>query len=74
MIKAMEVDKAVEKRINGKGSYFKTVFVADTESDVAAMNANGSEYLNYPAGSAVICVETGSAYLMNASENEYVEV
>lgn len=74
MIKAIEVDKRIERRIPEDGTYFKTVFVADTEADVTGMNHPDSMYLNYPAGSAVICCETGSAYLMNASETEYVEV
>lgn len=74
MIKAIEVDKRIERRIPEDGTYFKTVFVADTEADVAEMNAEGSGYLNYPAGSAVICCETGSAYILNASETEYKEV
>ena len=73
MIKAIEVDKDT-KKCTDKGVYFRTTFVADTESDVAEMNAEGSGYLNYPAGSAVICCETGSAYLMNASEDEYKKV
>lgn len=74
MIKAIEVDKRVERIIAGEGSYFKTVFVADTEADVNGMNHTDSMYLNYPAGSAVICCETGSAYILNASEDEYCEV
>ena len=74
MIKAMEVDKTNERRIAGKGSYFRTVFVADGEADITDMNTEGSEYLNYPAGSAVICTGDKKLYMLNASENEYKEV
>lgn len=74
MIKAMEYNHEITRKIPGKGTYFKTTFVADTGSDIAEMNKNGSEYLNYPAGSAVIAIDSGTAYILNASESEYVEV
>ena len=51
--------------------YYQTAFVADTASDITAMNAQGSEYLNYPAGSAAICMEDGNVYILNAEETEY---
>lgn len=54
--------------------YYQTAFVADTASDITAMNATGSEYLNYPAGSAVICCENKKRYVLNASETAYTEV
>ena len=54
--------------------YYQTAFVADTASDITAMNATGSVYLNYPAGSAVICCENKKRYVLNASETAYTEV
>ena len=53
---------------------YQTAFVADSASDITAMNAQGSEYLNYPAGSAAICCENGKRYILNASETAYTEV
>lgn len=51
--------------------YYQTAFVADGTSDITAMNAQGSVYLNYPAGSAALCIEDGNVYVLNASETEY---
>lgn len=51
--------------------YNLTQFVADELADIAVMNAEGSEYLNYPAGSAAICMEDGNVYVLNAAETEY---
>lgn len=51
--------------------YYQTSFVADEASDITAMNAQGSEYLNYPAGSAALCLGDGNVYILNASETEY---
>lgn len=51
--------------------YYQTAFVADTASDITAMNATDSEYLNYPAGSAVLCIGDGNVYVLNASETAY---
>ena len=51
--------------------YYQTSFVADAASDIADMNAEGSEYLNYPAGSAALCLGDGNVYILNASETEY---
>ena len=51
--------------------YYQTSFVADEASDIADMNAEGSEYLNYPAGSAALCLGDGNVYILNASETEY---
>lgn len=52
-------------------SYAHTDFIADSVSDITAMNAAGSEYLNYPAGSAALCLEDGNVYILNASETAY---
>lgn len=52
--------------------YYQTSFVADEASDITAMNAQGSAYLNYPAGSAALCLEDGNVYILNAEETEYV--
>lgn len=54
--------------------YYQTAFVADEASDITAMNAQGSAYLNYPAGSAAICCENKKRYVLNASETAYAEV
>lgn len=51
--------------------YYQTAFVADTASDITAMNAQGSAYLNYPAGSAALCLGDGNVYILNAEETEY---
>ena len=51
--------------------YSQTQFIADAASDIAAMNASGSVYLNYPAGSAALCLEDGNVYILNAAETEY---
>ena len=51
--------------------FFHTDFIADDTSDITAMNAAGSEYLNYPAGSAALCIEDGNVYILNASETAY---
>lgn len=51
--------------------YYQTAFVADTASDITAMNAQGSAYLNYPAGSAALCIGDGNVYVLNASETAY---
>lgn len=65
------------KNVNGKPIksevYFcLTEFIADSVSDIAYMNSAGSEYLNYPAGSAVLCIEDGNVYILNAIETEYM--
>lgn len=52
--------------------YYQTSFVADEASDITAMNAEGSAYLNYPAGSAALCLGDGKVYILNAEENEYI--
>lgn len=52
--------------------YYQTSFVADETSDITAMNADGSTYLNYPAGSAVLCLADGNVYILNAEETEYI--
>ena len=52
--------------------YYQTSFVADETSDITAMNADGSTYLNYPAGSAAICLGDGKVYILNAEETEYI--
>lgn len=54
--------------------YPMTAFVADGTADITAMNAEGSEYLNYPAGSVVICAANKKKYILNASETAYSEV
>lgn len=52
-------------------TYYRTQFIADGTEDITAMNAEGSTYLNYPAGSAVLCIGDGNVYVLNASETEY---
>lgn len=52
-------------------TYYLTQFIADGTSDITAMNAEGSTYLNYPAGSAVLCIGDGNVYVLNASETAY---
>ena len=52
--------------------YYQTSFVADETSDITAMNADGSTYLNYPAGSAALCLGDGKVYILNAEETEYI--
>lgn len=52
--------------------YYMTSFVADEASDITAMNAEGSAYLNYPAGSAALCLADGNVYILNAEETEYI--
>lgn len=74
MIKAMEVDKSVERKIAGVGSFFRTTFVCDNSADITTMNSANSEFLNYPAGSAVINTDNGKVYVLNARENEYKEI
>ena len=52
--------------------YYQTAFVADTASDITAMNAQDSAYLNYPAGSAALCLGDGNVYVLNAEETGYI--
>lgn len=54
-------------------TYFRTKFIADETSDITAMNAAGSEYLNYPCGSFALCIADGGVYVMNATETEYMK-
>lgn len=70
MIKPIDSNHDVVRYVNGQ-SYAQTAFVADGTSDITAMNADGSAYLNYPAGSAAICMEDGNVYILNAEETEY---
>lgn len=82
MIKPIGSNKSISRTVQRTGTYdgemrtmndiyYLTQFVADEITDIAAMNAAGSEYLNYPAGSAAICMEDGNVYVMNAAETEY---
>ena len=83
-IKLLDFDPKITRRVkreftDAAGStitvtdkYALTNFVADSASDITAMNASGSEYLNYPAGSAVLCLADSNVYVLNASETAYV--
>lgn len=66
-------DYSIKKTRYVEGTpYNLTSFVADETSDITAMNAEGSAYLNYPAGSAALCLGDGKVYILNAEETEYV--
>lgn len=71
MVKLIDYKTNITRMINGAEHNIST-FVADTEDDIADMNAEGSEYLHYPAGSACLCLENGEVYILNAEETEYV--
>lgn len=71
MIKPMDSTPKYIRYVGGN-SYQQTTFVADETSDITAMNAEGSVYLNYPAGSAALCLADGNVYILNAEETEYI--
>ena len=82
-IKIYGVDTSIRKdvqrevTIGGKtkvvtDTYYRAGFIADTTDDISAMNAHGSTYLNYPAGSYALCIQDGEVYIMNAAETEYL--
>lgn len=74
MIKVIDYDPSITRCDPPKKiRYDRTDFIADTESDISAMNSSNSEYLNYPAGSSVLCLGNGKWYLLNAECNEYLE-
>lgn len=70
-----EVKRTVTEGTNSvtvTDKYPMTAFVADGTADITAMNTQGSEYLNYPAGSAALCLADGNVYILNAEETEYI--
>lgn len=74
MIKVIDYDPSITRCDPPKKiRYDRTDFIADTEADISAMNSSNSEYLNYPAGSSVLCLGNGKWYLLNAECNEYLE-
>lgn len=84
MIKAIGTNKDIIRMVTVNGgdptmtntskTYYQTTFVADATSDIATMNADGSEYLNYPAGSVILDASTSDVYILNASQTEYVKI
>lgn len=84
MIKAIGTNKDIIRMVTVNGgdptmtnttkTYYQTTFVADATSDIATMNADGSEYLNYPAGSCVLDSFASDVYILNASQTEYVKL
>lgn len=74
MIKVIDYDPSITRcDPPEKIRYDRTDFIADTEADITAMNSSNSKYLNYPAGSSVLCLGNGKWYLLNAECNEYLE-
>lgn len=81
MIKAVNYDKKISRVVKKtvgeetvENTYFRTDFVADDENDITAANTSGSKYLDYPAGSCIYTSEDKKMYMLNASEDEYIEV
>ncbi len=81
MIKEVSYDSDITREIkrteNQKevtDTFVRTDFLADEETDITAMNTDGSEYLKYPSGSMVYCIENGKKYILKADCSEYVEV
>lgn len=70
----------VEKETSGdlvlkeQKTFYKTQFIVDGSSDITAMNAEGSNYLNYPAGSSVVFKDFSKFYVMNPAETAFEEV
>lgn len=73
MIKCVNYNKLIKDKVNGN-TYPLSDFIADSASDLAIMNATGSDYLNYPSGSSVLITGTKKVYVLNAAKTEYVEV
>ena len=65
---AEEIDGEVVSYVK---QYEKTDFIADGFEDIEAMNAEGSEYLNYPAGSTVKRMDNDFIYVLNADCTRY---
>lgn len=77
MIKPMAFNEKIVRVATWNGrkkDYPQTTFVADTTSDITTINADGSEYLNYPAGSCILDTSTSDVYILNASQTEYVKI
>ena len=55
-------------------TYYLTDFICDDTDDVTAANAEGSDYLNYPSGSSILCLEDKKVYVLKADNSAYVEV
>ena len=73
----IDITREVTRTENQKevtDTFVRTDFLADEETDITAMNAEGSEYLKYPAGSMVYCVESKKKYILKADCTEYAEV
>lgn len=73
-IKVIAYDPSITRQHENGSSYDRTDFIADAATDVTAMNANGSAYLKYPAGSMVYCAADGKKYILKADQSAYVEV
>ncbi len=81
MLKKINFDESIicesRKTVDGRSftdTFVRTDFLADEETDITAMNTDGSEYLKYPSGSMVYCIENGKKYILKADCSEYVEV
>ena len=81
MIRIISTDPSITRKVSRTESdtavtdtFVRTDFLADEETDITAMNAEGSEYLKYPAGSMVYCVESKKKYILKADCTEYTEV
>ena len=70
MVKIINYNSAITRKVDDV-NYDLTQFIADSTEDITAMNAEGNTYLNYPAGSAVLCIGDGNVYVLNASETAY---
>lgn len=87
MIKTVSVDNNIKRSIGiyqmmpggrtektGEDVYCRTDFLVDSVNDITAMNDFASVYLRYPAGSMAYCLSNNKKYILNPSQNEYVEV
>lgn len=61
-------------RICGNKTFYKKLFYVNGLEDIAAMNAPGSVYVKYPAGTAALCAEDSTVYVLVRDDNPYGEV
>lgn len=61
-------------RVCGNNTYYKKFFIADSLADVAFMNTHGNGFLRHPAGTAVLCFENSTVYVLTRDDNPYGEV
>ena len=61
-------------RVCGNNTYYKKFFTADSLADVDEMNTHGKGFLRHPAGTAVLCFEDSTVYVLTRDDNPYGEV